>query len=210
MSKNIAAKPETKISMLLASSAFLHLMRHQLARDRDTNCEPLYIQGARGALFKLTLTSHGYTVVAKGTISALIPYLRHEATVYKRLRFLQGVHVPVCLGAIDPVRPYYYSGSQIVHMLFLSWGGIPIDRHIDRDNIGDVLNQATSSLQAIRQLGVLHHDAMPRNTLWNTEGCGVMVVDLERANVTERKVTKKRMELGTISENQRSRKKQIH
>jgi len=182
-------------------------VRSQLARDRDSNCEPLYIQGARGALFKLALASHGYTVAAKGTISTLIPYLRHEATVYKRLRSLQGVCIPVCLGAIDLVRPYYNNGSQIVHMLFLSWGGTRIDRHIDRNNMCDVLAQATSSLQAIHRLGVLHHDAMPRNMLWNTEGGGVMVVDFEQAKVVERKVTKKRTELGTISPNQRAWKK---
>ena len=178
-------------------------MRSQLARDRDSNCEPLYIRGARGSLFKLALAFHGYTVAAKGTISTLIPYLRHEATVYKRLRSLQGVCIPVCLGTIDLVRPYYNNGSRIVHMLFLSWGGTRIDRHIDRNNEGDMLAQATNSLQAIHRLGVLHHDAMPRNMLWNTEGGSVMFVDFERAKVVERKVTKKRTELGTISPNQR-------
>ena len=92
-------------------------------------------------------------------------------------------------------------------MLFLSWGGTRIDRHIDRNREGDVLVQATNSLQAIHRLGVLHQDAMPRNMLWNTEGEGVMFVDFERAKVVERKVTKKRIELGTISPNQRSWKK---
>ena len=92
-------------------------------------------------------------------------------------------------------------------MLLLSWSGTRIDRHVDCNNMGDVLAQATSSLQAIHRLGVLHYDAMPRNMLWNTEGGGVMVVDFERAKVVERKVTKKRTELGTISPNQRSRKK---
>jgi len=192
---------------VISPSTFLRLVRSQLARDRNFNCEPLYIQGARGALFKLALASHGYTVAAKGIISTLIPYLRHEATVYKRLRSLQGVCIPVCLGAIDLVRPYYNNDSQIVHMLFLSWEGTRIDRHIDRNNMCDVLAQATSSLQAIHRLGVLHHDAMPRNMLWNTEGGGVMVVDFEQAKVVERKVTKKRTELGTISPNQRAWKK---
>jgi hypothetical protein len=168
-------------------------MRDQLARDRDSNCEPLYIQGARGALFKLTLASHGYTVAAKGTISDFIPDLQHEATVYNRLRSIQGIYVPVCLGAIDLVRPYHHHGSKIVHMLFLSWSGMGIDRHMDRNNMDDVLDRATSALRAIHQLGVLHHDAMPRNLLWN--GQGVMVVDFERAKVVE-----KRTVLGTISE----------
>jgi len=34
----------------------------------------------------------------------------------------------------------------------------------------DVLGRADWALQAIHQLGVLHHDAMPRNLLWNTMG----------------------------------------
>ena len=190
----------------ISASLFLRLMRNQLATDPDTVCKPLYIQGARGVLFRLTLTSRGYTVAAKGTISTLVPYLQHEAAVYKRLQPIQGTRIPVCLGAIDLVGPYYHNGDEIVHMLFLSWGGISIDEHIDRDNADNVLAQATSSLQAIHQLGVLHKDAMPRNMLWNTEGRGVMVVDFERAKVLERRVTKKRQELGMISPNQMSRK----
>lgn len=63
--------------------------------------------------------------------------------------------------------------------------------------------QATSSLRAIHQLGVLHRDAMPRNMLWNTESSGVIVVDFERAEIVERKRAKKRVELETLSPNQR-------
>lgn len=145
-------------------------------------------------------------MAAKGTISDFIPDLQHEATVYKRLRPIQGIHVPVCLGAINLVRPYYHNGSKIVHMLFLSWGGIRIDRHIDPDNMNDVLDRAGKALQAVHQLGVLHHDAMPRNLLWNTIEQGVMVIDFERAKVLERKATK-RTALETLSGNQRTRKR---
>jgi hypothetical protein len=81
MSKNIGAKSEVKDRHVISPPTFLRLMRSQLARDRDSNCEPLYIQGARGALFKLTLASHGYTGAAKGTILDFIPDLQHEATV---------------------------------------------------------------------------------------------------------------------------------
>jgi tRNA A-37 threonylcarbamoyl transferase component Bud32 len=186
-------------------SAFLRMMRHQLACDRDTDCEPLYIQGARGTLFRLTLSSHGYTVAAKGTISAFTPYLRHEAAISEQLRPIQGIHIPVCLGTIDLVTPYYHIGDQIVLFLFLGWGGIRIDRHIDCHNKNNVVAQATSSLRAIHQLGVLHRDAMPRNMLWNTKSSGVIVVDFERAEIVERKRAKKRVELGTLSPNQRSR-----
>jgi hypothetical protein len=54
MSKNIGAKSEVMAGMSSAPPTFLRLMRSRLTRDRDCNCEPFYIQGARGALFKLT------------------------------------------------------------------------------------------------------------------------------------------------------------
>jgi stress response protein SCP2 len=44
---------------------------------------------------------------------------------------------------------------------------------------------------------------MPRNMLWNTESSGVIVVDFERAEIVERKRAKKRVELETLSPNQR-------
>ena len=65
---------------------FLHLMQKQLGKDLDTDSKNLYAQGSRGALFKVTLTSHGYTVAGKGTIRAFRSYLRHEASVYRRLQ----------------------------------------------------------------------------------------------------------------------------
>jgi len=205
--KDHCSKAKDLCQHVVNSSTFLRMMRNQLAFDRDTDCKPLYIQGARGALFKLTLTSYGYTVAAKGTISAFTPYLRHEAAVYKRLSSIQGIYVPVCLGAIDLVRPYYHNGDQITHMLLLSWGGTRLDRHINRDNESDVMAQAITSLQAIHQLGVLHQDAMPRNMLWNTEGKRVMVVDFERAELAKSQVMKKRVKLRMISPNQRSTRK---
>ncbi|RMJ01509.1 hypothetical protein CDV36_015742, partial [Fusarium kuroshium] len=47
---------------------FLRLARDQLAVDRgkDADCVPLYLSGSRGSLFKFCLSSHGYTLVAKG------------------------------------------------------------------------------------------------------------------------------------------------
>ncbi|KAF6784459.1 hypothetical protein CSOJ01_15749 [Colletotrichum sojae] len=47
---------------------FLHLVRTQLAQDRgrDADAVPLYLSGRIGVLFKVLLSSHGYTLVAKG------------------------------------------------------------------------------------------------------------------------------------------------
>lgn len=67
---------------------FLGLVREQLARDRGrvTDCEPLWISGSRGAMFKVTLTSHDYTVIAKGVRHHHVLHLNNEAKVYYHLR----------------------------------------------------------------------------------------------------------------------------
>lgn len=104
--------------------SWLTLLHDQLTRTLDDGCQALRKQGARGALFKITLSSHGYTVVAKGTVPAFVQDLRHEAEVYRRLQAIQGIYMPICLRAADLVYPYYYDFRvRIVHIIFLSWGG---------------------------------------------------------------------------------------
>ena len=56
---------------------FGHLVREQLGQNMDQGCEPLGRQGARGALFKMTLASHGYTFVGKGTVPVFVRDLKH-------------------------------------------------------------------------------------------------------------------------------------
>jgi len=183
---------------------FLELMRHQLSQDLDTDCKPVGLRGSRGVLFKVRLTSHGYTVAAKCTPIDFIAHLRHEAAIYERLRPIQGIHVPVHLGNVDLVRPYFYEGiAEIVHMMFLSFGGTLISQHINANNRSDLIEQVGRSIQAIHRLGVLHRDAMPRNMLWNEEVRQVMVIDFERAAVPKLGAV-----LGVISPN-RKRKRVI-
>src|SRR4051812_11235114 len=65
--------------------------------------------------------------------------LRHEATVYDRLRSIQGIHVPVHLGKIDLTTPYYYEGiCELVYVMFLSFGGMPISKHLAPKNRAEV------------------------------------------------------------------------
>ncbi|KAK8115619.1 hypothetical protein PG984_012121 [Apiospora sp. TS-2023a] len=105
-------------------SEFLRLTRDQLAKDRgsDADCAPLYLAGAVGALFKVRLSSHGYTLVAKGMEKPDFPRLCHEETVYSKIRPMQGRGVPVCLGLVELVLPYYYDCGVFTHFMFLSWG----------------------------------------------------------------------------------------
>ena len=42
------------------------LSNNDLGPDFDLGCESLHLHGTRGALFKVTLLSYGYTFVGKG------------------------------------------------------------------------------------------------------------------------------------------------
>ena len=64
----------------IARLEFLRLVRNQLATDRgrDADCAPLYRSRARGSLYKVRLSSHGYTLVAKGMEDLDRAHLQHE------------------------------------------------------------------------------------------------------------------------------------
>ncbi|KAF2105268.1 hypothetical protein BDV96DRAFT_592779 [Lophiotrema nucula] len=160
---------------------FLARIRQQLSRDLDTDCEPVR-RGACGVFFRIRLKSHGYAVAAKCFPIESVRRFRHEATVYGRLRSIQGIHVPVHLGNIDLKTPYYYEGiCELVHVMFLSFGGTPISKHLTPENRAVVTSLAHCSAQAIHNLGVLHQDLEARNMLWNRETGGVMVIDFDIA-----------------------------
>ncbi len=134
---------------------FLDLVQKQLAEDLDHNCEPLGLQGARGALFKVTLVSHGYVLVGKGTVQAFVPDLRHEGDVYRRLAKLQGVVVPVCLGNIDLTEWYYLDvGVRILHMLLMSWGGELADEDESVKGWQGLQREIRRTVAEVRRAGV--------------------------------------------------------
>lgn len=162
---------------------FRELIREQLSESLDTDCHALDLQSSRGALFKVRLTSHGYTVAAKCTIRAYISDLLHEAKVYKQLEEIQGIHIPVCLGNIDLPDVLAYQWVEFVHMMFLSWGGQCIVLHAELLKEPHVMDQALEVMQAIHQRGVLHCDAMPRNILWSEEAKHVIFIDFERSEI---------------------------
>ncbi|KAK9326726.1 hypothetical protein V1520DRAFT_350694 [Lipomyces starkeyi] len=101
----------------------VRLIKQQLAKDLDNYCTPLGMWGIRGALFKLTLFSYGYTFVGKGTTDRLWTDVRAEADVYRALQKAQGSAVPVFLGTIDLKMTYFLEGGACIkHMLLMSWG----------------------------------------------------------------------------------------
>jgi hypothetical protein len=165
---------------------FAWLVREQLARDLDDGCEPLDKQGARGALFKITLAAHGYTLVAKGTVSAFVPDLRHEGRVYRRLERIQGEAVPVCLGNIDLVEMYYLDlDVEIVHMLLMSWAGeVATEAAVaGMGVVADLGAEVQRTAAEVRGQGVVHGDDRAPNRLWNVERRRVMLIDFERSTL---------------------------
>jgi hypothetical protein len=169
-------------------SSFLKLLRQQLDRTLDCDCQPLGLSGARGALFQITLASHGYTMVGKGTVRGFVPDLVHEALVYERLQPLQGTCVPVCLGSVDLAKCYFYDiDVDIVHMLLLSWAGQRIDKVLpdsDEDH-PHWKGLVESALGKINQAGVRHNDTVYTNLLWDERDGRIMVIDFERSTLVD-------------------------
>jgi len=181
----------------------IRLLDDQLSTDAlwpnmDLGCESLHIHGTRGALFKVTLLSHGYTFVAKGSPIEFAESSKHEESVYSRLTEIQGVFVPVLVGSLVLRRSFSYDGiAEIVHLMFMGYAGGTLAKRgeIDRRRL---VRQAENALHAIHRLGVLHNDPILGNMIWNEETSHVMFIDFERA-----RFQKRRAPLGPISPNQK-------
>ena len=67
---------------------FLSLIRQQLTIDYRSNADykPLYIKGAREALFKVRLQLYRYTLVAKGIVKPNFSHLQHKQRIYEHVR----------------------------------------------------------------------------------------------------------------------------
>ncbi|KAJ9226129.1 hypothetical protein DTO027B5_5813 [Paecilomyces variotii] len=183
----------------IGRTKFLHLLREQLAVDRghDADSMPLSLSGSVGSLFKVRLSAFGYTLVAKGVETDHVARLRHEEKVYDQLRIIQGKYVPVCLGMIDLVLPYYFDGGVFEHFLLLSWAGRPLPWCVG-DVKTPVIPGITTGYNELHRLRVLHNDAEARNILYDGSP---MIVDFERAKICCRQP------LGLTSPNGQSRKR---
>ncbi|RTE69093.1 hypothetical protein BHE90_016528 [Fusarium euwallaceae] len=181
---------------------FLQLARDQLAVDRgkDADCVPLYLSGSRGSLFKFCLSSHGYTLVAKGVEAMDAEDLLYENKIYSHLRDLQGKFVPVCLGVVDLIKPYYFNSGVYEDFMFLSYGGRPVLKGLRQVN-PTVVKEILTALGRLHQHGVLHHDAEPRNVLYDKHTDRYMIVDLMLAEL------RTRQPLGSMDVNKRNRKR---
>ena len=164
---------------MFGKASFCTRVQDQLAEDLERGLTDLAMQGARGRVFKITLLSHGYTIVAKGTRDVFIPDLKHEARVYDHLRSLQGDMIPVYLGNIDLELPWWDIGYCIEHMLLLSWGGESIHGRMSHDqNL-----EQQRIIERFLQLGVDHEDVRTPNTLWDEKNQKLVMIDFERSKM---------------------------
>ncbi|KAI1846941.1 hypothetical protein JX265_014015 [Neoarthrinium moseri] len=182
---------------------FLRLVKEQLATDRDADadCAPLYASGLVGSLFKVRLSSHGYTLVAKGTESSNLFRLRHECNIYSRLRAVQGENVPVCLGMIDVALPLYCDGGVYEHLLFLSWAGRSVSHCLNQLGHTLISTGIAGSYTKVHNLGIIQNDAALRNFLYDERNGKFMLADFERAKYHPRQP------LGLVSEWAQNRKR---
>jgi len=92
---------------------------------------------------------------------------------------VQGKLIPVYLGNISLVRPYFLDvGVRIVHMLLMSWAGEQVE---DGSTGWEV--DAETTRKKLLHYGVEHHDVRPPNVLWNPQIRNVVLVDFERSEI---------------------------
>ncbi|KAL8938559.1 MAG: hypothetical protein Q9216_003827 [Gyalolechia sp. 2 TL-2023] len=163
----------------ITRSTFARLLRQQLVKDRDNYCLDLQHQGATGRLFKLTLASHGYTFVGKGTTSDFIMDSKREARVYQHLKARQGKTIPVYLGNIDLVIPWLGWGMEIIHMLLMSFAGPCVLQNSGSRHLSDISKEADKFDEECVRVGALHRDTFWRNIMWNEETQNLMFVDFD-------------------------------
>ncbi|KAL9026984.1 MAG: hypothetical protein Q9196_004432 [Gyalolechia fulgens] len=173
---------------LIDREKFRILVQDQLSQTLDDYITDLRISGARGMLFQITLASHGYVFVGKGTVDVFVSDLKHEGRMYERLDSLQGTDIPVYLGNVDLVKLKWYDYCLcVVHMMLLSYAGEQLS------HLGDAMDMQVNEFRSkLSQFGVQHGDLRGANMLWNEELQRLLFIDFERSTVLprRRKITK--------------------
>ncbi|KAM3497832.1 hypothetical protein MY10362_008828 [Beauveria mimosiformis] len=179
----------------------------------ELGIESLHVHGTRGALFRVTLLSHGYTLVGKGVPAEFVLGARHEEAMYARLLAIQGTYVPVVLGGL-PVPGFWYDGIvPMQRFTLMSYVGRSVEGVMREcpEKRDALVRKAEVALRAVHGCGVLHADPIPGNVLWGESG-EVMMIDFERAlTVQEYKKKEKqrqqqRMPLMVLSPNRKRKR----
>ena len=190
----------------ISRDLFLQLLQQQIdvERGRHADCLPLYLYGARGALFKIRLSASGYTIVGKGMENAHRRYILDEYKVYQHLESLQAQDIPVCCGWLHLDRPYFFDGVPLDHFLITSFAGRSL---VALEKAGEISEQLRRRLdleridktQRIRALGVEHGDEAPRNFVYHSGTDTLMIIDFDRSSIS------RRLPLGVLSPNRKRR-----
>ncbi|KAL2889487.1 hypothetical protein HOO65_020029 [Ceratocystis lukuohia] len=169
--RQYSASSDGKHPLTLAQ--LVDIIQTQLDTNLDSDCEvQRHKSGLFGTLVKLTAYPYGYTFVGKGTMDVALPFNRHELQVYSRLRPLQGVVVPVCLGHVSLHQTLNVEFFAIRQMLLLSYAGEPVWEM--EDDVDDIESQ-------LRELGVLHYEISEENVTYNAKSDCTMLIDFNQS-----------------------------
>ncbi|KAK2752536.1 hypothetical protein FQN55_006649 [Onygenales sp. PD_40] len=169
------------------ATTLIHRLKEQYDKSLVAGLEELDIHGAVGALYKVTLLSHGYTMVAKATTMSRVGYLEHEASIYKRLEPVQGICVPVYVGAFNLKKRFWYLGCwRISYMMLMSYGGVTILR-LPREVEPPGSSHYWEIRKKLEALGVQHNDFEARNQLYDVDSKQPMLIDFERSELKDQR-----------------------
>ncbi|KAL2889489.1 hypothetical protein HOO65_020031 [Ceratocystis lukuohia] len=159
----------------LTLAQLVDVIQTQLDTNLDSDCEvQRHKSGLFGTLVKLTAHPYGYTFVGKGMMDLGLPFIHHELQVYSRLRPIQGVFVPVCLGHVSMQQTLNVEFLPIRQMLLMSYAGESVRE------MGDVVDNIEAQLLA---LGVVHGDIREENVTYDAMSGRTMLIDFHRAQV---------------------------
>jgi serine/threonine protein kinase len=122
-------------------------------------------------------------------VTAFEAKLKHEGLVYQHLDEVQGELIPVYLGNISLVHPYFLNVAvRIVHMLLMSWAGEQARKDLLLTIGRDLAVETSWAVTKMLGCGVEHRDIRPPNVLWNPEIRNVVLVDFERSEILKQLV----------------------
>ncbi|RAK89897.1 hypothetical protein BO79DRAFT_144981 [Aspergillus costaricaensis CBS 115574] len=165
----------------------------QLNKEVGYGCTPISGCASTGALFKITSSTLGYTMVGKGASSDFWKEkVSREADIYRILHQAQGSAVPVVLGTVDLRMAHFSNGTEINHMLLMAWGGEQIENCEDKS----FKREVKRSEKEIRSLGVIHHNIQPQNALWNPELRRALIIDFNYSQLDSLPIEKRQFLMG--------------
>ena len=90
-----------------------------------------------------------------------IGLLKHEASMYMRLRNVNGMLLLKWYGVVDNVR-----------CMVLPYGGTALDKITINNHLVclDIFRQCITALESIHRMGIIHRDVKPANILVDSEG----------------------------------------